>query len=421
MAPFFLRGTLALVLAVAGSIWMGHFLGRTTRGAHKSGPKHTLEAQQLDALERHLKAAEGPLKTRVRQVRQVVSHPFRLCPAQRGRVLRRLGQTQDEIVRFPGGKEALRRALPASLGLPRKVQRRRALCVPVENPRKQRRFLVSLIFGGIGIVGGLAWLLLPLMRRLRHTEAVVRRLAAGDYQARVNDTGKDAVGSLAAGVDQIGHRIDELLAAQRHLHASVSHELRTPLARLAAAVDLAEDHPNPKLFKGMRTDIRELDGMVEELLMLARLQDPQARRDHPSCDLAAIIRERVEMARRGEYDHIEWRLDLPSESSVIGDPRLLARLLDNLLTNAARHTQSKVSVSLTRMGSSWCMKVSDNGSGIAPEQTDLIFTPFISGADGGSAGLGLAICREIADRHDAQLTVANGKTGGAEFQLILPG
>mgnify|MGYP002879289156 CR=1 FL=1 len=138
-------------------------------------------------------------------------------------------------------------------------------------------------------------------------------------------------------------------------------------------------------------------------------------------DLVALVQQRVEMAQRGEREPIEWSLELPHEAKVAGDARLLARLLDNLLANATRHTQSKVNVSLKRLRSSWCLNVSDNGSGIAPEQADLIFTPFMSGADGGSAGLGLAICREIADRHDAQLTVKNGKSGGADFQLILPG
>jgi len=420
MAPFFIRGVLALLLTIAGSIWMGLFLGRAASGPNGAAPQHKTEVAQLNTLERQLQQARGPLKKRIRALRSKDDQPFRLCPAHRGRVIRRLESSQDEIVRFPERGIFLRRSLTSSVGIPSKAKRRRALCVPLKRHNK-RRFLISIIFGGVGIIGGLAWLLLPLMRRLRQTEAVVRRLAEGDYHARVNDPVQDAVGSLAAGVDQIGNRIHELLAAQRHLHASVSHELRTPLARLAAAIDLAEDHPNPKLFKGMRTDIRELDGMVEELLTLARLQDPQARQSFASMDLVALVQQRVEMAQRGEREPIEWSLELPHEAKVAGDARLLARLLDNLLANATRHTQSKVNVSLKRLRSSWCLNVSDNGSGIAPEQADLIFTPFMSGADGGSAGLGLAICREIADRHDAQLTVKNGKSGGADFQLILPG
>ena len=152
--------------------------------------------------------------------------------------------------------------------------------------------MISIAFGLLGILIGLAMLLLPLVRRLRATESVVRRLADGDYQARVRDGGGDAVGQPADGVDRIGQRAEELLAAQRHLHASVSHELRTPLARLAAAIDLAEDHPNQKLFEGMRADVDELDGMVNELLTLARLQDPHARRAHDQVDLAALTAQR---------------------------------------------------------------------------------------------------------------------------------
>ena len=419
LATLFVRGFFALLLTIAGSLWVGHLIAKSSRDL-QGASAHLKAIKQLKEIERQILEERGPLRRRARQVQARINQPFRLCPAQRGRVLKVFNEHGTELVSFPSRKGRILR-----LHLPKRAHKRgkksgaKALCMPLKQHKRSGVF-TSIIFGVIGIIGGLAWLLLPLLKRLRAMESVVQRLANGDYQARVHDRGDDAVGQLATGVDQIGQRVEELLAAQRHLHASVSHELRTPLARLAAAVDLAEDHPNPKLFEGMRADIHELDGMVEELLTLARLQDPHARNVHAEVDLVALTKQRIEAAKRGETTAIEWIVDLPAVATCPGDLRLLARLLDNLLTNALRHTESVIAISLTQHTNSWVLSVADNGPGIHPDQMEFVFTPFVSGTHGGSAGLGLAICREISDRHNGELSVKTSQYGGAEFQLVLP-
>jgi len=292
------------------------------------------------------------------------------------------------------------------------------MCTDFAYPR--RPVLPLFVCFIVGSLIGLAVIVLPRMTRFYTLMSVMRRIAKGDYQARVHDPGDGTIGQLAKGVDQIGQRIEKLLAAQRHLHASVSHELRTPLARIAAAIDLAEDRPNPELFEGMRADIDELDGMVEELLTLARLQDPHARNIHVEVDLVELVNQRAQAAQRGESTTNDWILEFPDSATCAGDLRLLSRLLDNLLSNALRHTQSLISITLTKDTNSWVLSVADNGPGIHPDQMKFIFTPFVSGTHGGSAGLGLAICREISDRHNGELSVKTSQYGGAEFQLVLP-
>ena len=381
---------------------------------------HLTAIERLKAIEQQLANERGSLRRRARRIQARVDRPFRICPAKRGKVLKSFPERGADIVKFPSQPgRVVRLQITAKTLQLRRNTGAKALCTPLQRPQRSA-ILTSVIFGIVGILAGLAWLLLPLLKRLRAMESVVQQLADGDYQARVHDHANDAVGQLAQGVDQIGQRVEELLAAQRHLHASVSHELRTPLARLAAAIDLAEDHPNPKLFHGMRSDIHELDGMVEELLTLARLQDPHARSIHAEVDLVVLINQRLEVAQRGATSKLDWIIDLPPDASCSGDLRLLARLIDNLTNNAMRHTQSLVAVALRRTKDSWVLSVGDDGPGIEPDQIDFIFTPFVSGTQGGSAGLGLAICREISDRHNGQMHVKPSPFGGAEFQLILP-
>jgi signal transduction histidine kinase len=262
-------------------------------------------------------------------------------------------------------------------------------------------------------------LLLPLTRRLKRIEKTLHRIAQGDLEARVNDSSQDAVGSLARGVDQIGGRIAALLAAQRQLHASVSHELRTPLARLAVAIDLVEDHPSDKIFDGMRQDVGELDHLVDELLLLARLQDPSANLTLTEIDLGKLCAERFETAKRGDAKGLNWLIEAPDSLVVQADARLLARLVDNLLSNAARHAQNQVQLSLHRDGSGVSLAVEDDGDGIPEEKRQNIFAPFVSATSGGSAGLGLAICREIADHHQAKILAESSALGGAKLLLIL--
>ena len=409
---------IALITVIA-SLIVGAMIAKDL---HTTAVDESVEA----ALKNHLMIKQrlvderGPLKRRIRRLRDRENLKFRICPVDNGTVLETIAEVNLDVLRGAHRKSrVLRSRLPSSLLIMRSAKvRRRALCTDFKYPRKP--LLPLFLSFCVGSLIGLAVFVLPRMTRLYTLMAVMRRIAKGDYQARVHDPGDGTIGQLAKGVDQIGQRIEKLLAAQRHLHASVSHELRTPLARIAAAIDLAEDRPNPQLFEGMRADIDELDGMVEELLTLARLQDPQARNIHVEVDLVALVNQRVQAAQRGAAPALDWILEVPESASCHGDFRLLARLLDNLLSNALRHTQSLIAVTLSRDSESWVLKVADDGPGIHPDQIKFIFTPFVSGIQGGSAGLGLAICREIADRHDTQLTVKSGQYGGAEFQLILP-
>jgi signal transduction histidine kinase len=411
MAPLFLRGLLGLLLAIGLALGLGMVLGKATSYQGKQEAL-ILAEKNVKRIQHALQNERGRLRRRVRKTRRKLRLEFHLCPGKGGQIIKALGEGRGSVVRRPGKGHFLR--LPIALA----GDASQALCVRIRG-RSRRRLLVFGLAGGLGLLIGLGFLLLPLTRRLKRIEKVLHRVAEGDLSARVNDSSKDAVGSLARGVDQIGGRIAALLAAQRQLHASVSHELRTPLARLAVAIDLVQDHPSAKIFDGMRQDVGELDHLVGELLLLARLQDPNANLVLAELDLTKLCSERFETAKRGDGRSLNWLLKAPDGLLIQGDARLLARLIDNLLSNAARHAQTQVQLSLYQDGKHIGLAVEDDGDGIPEAKRQNIFAPFVSVTTGGSAGLGLAICREIADHHHAEIGAESSALGGAKMVLIM--
>lgn len=217
----------------------------------------------------------------------------------------------------------------------------------------------------------------------------------------------------------------ERLAALGRVAAGVAHEIRNPIAamRLRAENALAgDDTRRRKALADMLEPIDRLDALVSELLAMTQRSEP-----HPvSVELQPFLAVRVE-THRAEADARE--VAITTESSVTTatiDPEMIGRVVDNLLSNAIRHTPAhgKVSISATVVDGALRLTVADDGVGVTPELRDRLYEPFVTGrADG--TGLGLAIARELADAHGGHLTLLDpgsaAGTHGAVFALDLPG
>jgi signal transduction histidine kinase len=252
-----------------------------------------------------------------------------------------------------------------------------------------------------------------LTRRLERLQIGVEKLGAGNLATRVPVEGHDEVARLAASFNRAAARIEELVGAHRMLLANASHELRTPLSRIRLGIELFEAKPSPKIKADLARDIAELDDLIEEILLASRLDAAAAPLVAEDVDLLALAAE--ECAR---YDGC----CLDGEAVTLrGDPRLLRRLLRNLLDNAQRHGRPPVRVELQRRGGQAVLAVIDAGEGIPPEERERVFLPFrrldapsvsagksgkepsgkatCGEAKGGGAGLGLALVRQIARLH----------------------
>ena len=253
-----------------------------------------------------------------------------------------------------------------------------------------------------------------LSRRLERLQRGVDSLGAGDLGARVAVEGRDEIAALAGSFNRAASQIEHLIRANRSLLANASHELRTPLARIRLAVELLKQTADPKTKAGLEQDIAELDGLVDEILLASRL-DTVAQNDiREEIDLLALAAE--ECAR---YDEVQLEGE---HVKIQGDPRLLRRLLRNLLENAKRHGVPPTQVRLRREGNVVVLQVWDNGPGPAAAEFEQVFTPFYRRRDSHNStgnGLGLSLVRQIARRHGGYARCASMDDGRSCFIVTL--
>src|SRR5215813_8253123 len=161
-----------------------------------------------------------------------------------------------------------------------------------------------------------------LTRRLERLQTGVETLGSGNLAARVKVKGRDEVARLAESFNRAAGRIEELVGAHRMLLANASHELRTPLSRIRLGLELMGAKPDPKYAADLKRDIAELDGLIDEILLANKIEAIGTLQTSEEVDLLALAAE--ECAR---YD-----CELKGEQVAIrGDPRLLRRMIRNLL------------------------------------------------------------------------------------------
>jgi two-component system sensor histidine kinase KdpD len=212
---------------------------------------------------------------------------------------------------------------------------------------------------------------------------------------------------------------------------SVSHELRTPLTTITGSLSALRDDALAERAEARRAILANaleasdrLDGIVEDLLSLSRIESGMlklARRpvDLPELARAAISRAGPELASR------RVEVVAPEEAGpALVDAALAARLAANLLRNAARYSPAELPISLVLEADprSLAIRVRDRGPGLPEDELSAIFAKFKRGrgAKGSGLGLGLAICRGIAEAHGGSIAVANAPGGGLEVEALLP-
>lgn len=260
-----------------------------------------------------------------------------------------------------------------------------------------------------------------LTRRLEELEEGVDALGEGDLAARVPVRGHDEIARLAERFNRAAARIETLVGAHKTLLANASHELRSPLARIRMGLEMlgpGGTQASGRAHEEIARSIAELDLLIEEILLASRLDARgTAEEAFEELDLTALAAE--ECARSGA--------DLAAEGVVTlkGSPRLLRRLIRNLLENARRHAgaDSPVEVSLASRDGRIELAVCDRGPGVPEAERERIFEPFYrprgtSESQGGS-GLGLALVRTIALRHGGGVRCAAREGSGACFEVFL--
>jgi two-component system, OmpR family, sensor histidine kinase MprB len=295
-----------------------------------------------------------------------------------------------------------------------------------------RLVLILLCVGGVALAAALGRLagrraLAPLAEVAQTAQHISE---TEDLTSRIHVRHDDEVGQLATRFNAMIERLqssrdelDESVRAQRQLVADASHELRTPVTSLRTNIEVLLEGPElreedrERLLADVVEQSEELSALIGDLIELARGDLPVSAADEARLD--RIVAESVARARRNSPT-IHFAPEL-APVVVDGIADRLARAVNNLLDNAARHSRPDdvVEVKVDEHG----VTVRDHGPGI--DQADLphVFDRFYRGANSRGlqgSGLGLAIVRQVAVQHGGSVRAANAPDGGAIFQMHLP-
>lgn len=269
------------------------------------------------------------------------------------------------------------------------------------------------------------------------------RLDSGDVTLAVRVPDPDTnpateVGAVGLALNRMLDHVEGALQSRqesetriRQFVADASHELRTPLSSIRGYAELStrvEDPVPPAITHALErvgAESVRMQGLVEELLLLAQLDSGRALEQAP-VDVTLLVVDAVSDAHAAAPEHV-WRLDLPEEPvEVTGDAARLHQVVANLLANARSHTPAGtvVQTRLRAEGDTVRLTVSDNGPGIAEELVPRVFERFRRGDESrnraaGSTGLGLSIVSAVVAAHHGSVAVQS-KPGETVFTILLP-
>lgn len=305
----------------------------------------------------------------------------------------------------------------------------------------------TLTWSGLGLLAAgsvLVALLIfrPARSRLRSLEHAARALGEGRTDVRADESGGDEVSALAHTFNQMASELaarSSALAAsdraRRQLLADVSHELMTPLTAirgytqtLAMPGIAVDDETRARYFDIVDQETYKLEAIIGDLLELAKLEGGGVALAAEPVAIRELFRRVADRhAPTLQARGIELVRDAPAGAQIVGDAHRLEQAVQNVASNAIRHTPDggRVELRAARAGDRVRIVVRDTGPGIPPEHLPHIFDRFYkadasrTGTASGS-GLGLSIVRAIIERHGGAVTASNAPDGGAMFEMVLP-
>jgi signal transduction histidine kinase len=332
------------------------------------------------------------------------------------------------VVREPAGHSAGRRAEDASDG-------------PLSLERRRTELFVLLAFAGLALAGGVVSLSFPTeggwfgviggSPTMLRGSLVVLALGFLGYLVATERRLAGAASELYRRERRAVEHLRQLNDTKDTLLSAVSHELRTPLTKILGFTGILEDRgelltPESRLLFTQKVGVsaRKLERLLSDLIDVDRLSRGMLEAQRRGTDIGVLV-ERV-------LAELEWNGARPvvldvSCGTVWVDPPKVERIIENLLTNAARYTPegSRVWVRAERDGDALLLRIEDDGSGVSQAVREEIFEPFRRGAHlvthSPGLGIGLSVVARFAALHGGEAWVEERPGGGASFHVRLPG
>ena len=286
--------------------------------------------------------------------------------------------------------------------------------------------LISMFLISLGVYA----LIFPLERKLQLIQSGITKVREGKLNTKVKVVGEDEIAHLAATFNSMTEHIRRLIESQRELTRAVSHELRTPVARIRFAVDMLADTDDYEDRMSQRDyidqDIESLNGLIDEILTYAKLEEGSPKMDWEDVDLQELVSQ---IARETNALGKPVTVKVGNVQKGVfaqADRRYLHRVLQNLAGNATRYAESTIIISAGLEKNEAFISVEDDGQGIPEKDREKVFIPFARLDDSrtrasGGYGLGLSIVSRIAFWFNGRMSVDESPTlGGARFIMKWP-
>ncbi len=286
--------------------------------------------------------------------------------------------------------------------------------------------LISMFLISLGVYA----LIFPLERKLQLIQVGVNEVSEGNLDIQVQVIGQDEIARLSATFNAMTSHIKRLIESQRELTRAVSHELRTPVARIRFAVDMLADTDDEESRFTQRDyideDIESLNGLIDEILTYAKLEEGSPKLDLEPVNLKELIEQIVRETNALGKDIKIVGMPPSSKVTAIADRRYLHRVIQNLAGNALRYAETTIVISAGVKKGDAFVSVEDDGQGISEADREKVFIPFSRLDDSrtrasGGYGLGLSIVSRIAFWFSGTMKVDESpELGGARFVMTWP-
>lgn len=294
-------------------------------------------------------------------------------------------------------------------------------------------FLAAAIAVAISVMIGL-FVSRMLTNPIRRITGTAKQIRDGDLSARTNMRGDDEIDQLGETFDEMATSLEKDLKHERRLTSDVAHELRTPLMAMLATVEAMQDGVYPTDNEHLETvasETRRLARLVQQMLDLSRMENHTAPMNIEAVDMVELVRGIVN-AQEPLFHERDLRLRFADETQgkmpfIKVDPDMITQCVINLMSNSMRYTPEGgwviVTVGLDRKHLT--ISVSDTGIGIAKEDLSRIFGRFwradaSRAREAGGLGVGLAVTKQIVERHHGFISVESELEKGTTFTIHLP-
>ena len=260
-----------------------------------------------------------------------------------------------------------------------------------------------------------------MLNPVRLLKQGAERIRQGDLSYRVKSNLQDELGELTESINHMADSLQSMLEAKRQLLMAISHELRTPITKAKLRMEFMPESDEKDQLK---EDINEIDLLISDLLEAERLNNDHSALVSERVLLANFIRS---IAESFKSNNGEIEIDIPVNDLEFEIDKLRIRLLiTNLLNNAVRHGKGNlINVRVSFSGDRGIIEVKDNGEGISEEHITQITEPFYRADSArqrntGGFGLGLYLCRLIAQAHGGEMIIVSQEGQGTQITVNLP-